>query len=85
MLDKAKIVSNTSVRKSAVRLQSGMHYGHPLSLPTEEEEEDEEDEQEEEEQEEKEDEEAPLLSSSNHVNSKRKQARPRKCPYKVHK
>ena len=55
-----------------------MHYGHPLSLPTEEKEE-EDDEEKEEEQE------APLLSSSNHVNSKRKRGCTRKSPYKVHK
>ena len=60
-----------------------MHYGHPHPLPTEEkEEEDNEDDDEDEDEEEKE---APLLSSLDSLNSKRKQARAPKSPYKVHK
>ena len=64
--------------------QSRMHYGHPHPLPTEEkeEEEDNEDDDEDEDEEEKE---APLLSSLDSLNSKRKQARAPKSPYKVHK
>ena len=56
---------------------------NPLSLPTEEE----DDEEEEDEEDDEEEQEAPLLSSLNHVNSKRKRGgAPSSFPrYKVHK
>ena len=61
--------------------QSGMHYEHPLST---EEEDDEEEDEEEEEEGGDEEQEAPLLSSLNHVNSKRKrQGASKSNPYKV--
>ena len=72
MLDKANFVSSRPVRKSAARLQSGMYYGDPLSIPTEEEEG------------KGEVEEALLLSSSDNVKRKRKQGDAPKSPYKVH-